>query len=274
MSDSQQVVVSAGFDDIRLGHLRFLQEASRFGKLTVLAWPDNLIQQASGSAPKFPLEERAYFLNAVRYVNRVVPFPGIAGPDSLPEIPGLPPDIWADIEIWSNPAREKFCLAHGIRYRVFKIDELKGFSELPAEAPASEKKKVLVSGSYDWLHSGHVRFLQEVSGYGDLYVVVGHDANIQLLKGEGHPLFPAEERRYMVASIKYVTQALISSGHGWLDADPEIRRLRPDIYAVNEDGDQGGKREYCRKLGIQYLVLKRIPAPGLPKRSSTELRGF
>ena len=61
---------------------------------------------------------------------------------------------------------------------------------------------------------------------------------------------------------------------GWLDADPEIKRLRPDIYAVNEDGDKGGKREYCQKLGIEYLVLKRTPAPGLPKRSSTDLRGF
>ena len=69
-------------------------------------------------------------------------------------------------------------------------------------------------------------------------------------------------------------QALISTGVGWLDADPEIRELKPDIYAVNEDGDQGGKREYCGKQGIEYLVLKRAPAPGLPRRSSTDLRGY
>jgi hypothetical protein len=62
-------------------------------------------------------------------------------------------------------------------------------------------------------------------------------------------------------------------GDGWLDADPEIRNLKPDIYAVNEDGDVGGKRGYCEALGIEYLVLKRIPAPGLPKRTSTDLRG-
>ena len=78
----------------------------------------------------------------------------------------------------------------------------------------------------------------------------------------------------MVGSIRHVKQALISSGDGWLDADPEIRRLKPDIYAVNEDGDKGGKREYCAKMGLEYLVLRRIPAPGLPRRSSTDLRGF
>jgi glycerol-3-phosphate cytidylyltransferase-like family protein len=87
-------------------------------------------------------------------------------------------------------------------------------------------------------------------------------------------LLPQEERRYVAGSVRYVTQALVSTGEGWLDADPEIRRLQPDIYAVNEDGDKGGKREYCAKLGLEYLVLKRTPAPGLPARTSTNLRGF
>ena len=51
----------------------------------------------------------------------------------------------------------------------------------------------------------------------------------------------------MVGSIRYVKQALISSGEGWLDADPEIRRLKPDIYAVNEDGDQRRQTRILRK---------------------------
>ena len=49
----------------------------------------------------------------------------------------------------------------------------------------------MATGCYDWLHTGHVRFAEEVSAYGDLYVVVGHDANIRLLKGDGtSPAFP------------------------------------------------------------------------------------
>jgi len=88
-----------------------------------------------------------------------------------------------------------------------------------------------------------------------------------------HPLLSQEERRYVVGSIKYVKQVLITTGSGWVDADPEIRRLKPDIYVVNEDGDKGGKREYCAERGMGYLVLKRTPASGLPKRSSTDLRG-
>jgi len=136
------------------------------------------------------------------------------------------------------------------------------------------RKKVIATGCYDWFHSGHVRFTEEASAYGDLYVCLGNDANVRFLKGEGHPLLTQEERRYVVGSIKFVKQAIISTGSGWVDADPEIRRLKPDIYVVNEDGDKGGKREYCAEMGMEYLVLKRTPAPGLPKRSSTDLRGF
>ena len=64
------------------------------------------------------------------------------------------------------------------------------------------------------------------------------------------------------------------SGTGWLDAEQEIRALKPDIWIANEDGDKGGKREFCQELGIEYRVLRCPPAPALPKRSSTDLRGF
>jgi cytidyltransferase-like protein len=269
-----QVIVSGGFDDLKSHDLRFLEEAAKLGELTVLLWPHDILRKLTGRSPKFPLAERLYFLNAVRYVARVIPVGGAVNPDELPVVPGVRADLWADMESSANPARAKFCRERNIACHVFTADELKGFPEPPPAPPVSGRKKVVVTGSYDWFHSGHLRFLEEASAFGDVYVVVGHDANIRLLKGEGHPLFPQAERRYIVGSIKFVKQALISSGDGWLDADPEIRKLKPDIYAVNEDGDKGGKREYCQRLGIEYLVLKREPAPGLPRRSSTDLRGF
>ena len=105
-------------------------------------------------------------------------------------------------------------------------------------------------------------------------MVVGHDENVRLLKGDGHPMFPEDERRYMVGSIRFVKQALISSGSGWMDAEPEIESIQPDIYAVNEDGDKPEKREFCEEHGLEYAVLKRTPAAGLPRRESTHLRGF
>jgi cytidyltransferase-like protein len=270
--NSKLVVVMGGFDDILSRDLRFLEEAAKLGRLTVLLWPDEVLAKLTGKPPKFPLAERLYFLKAVRCVSDVVSAGSSIHPDELPA--GSHARIWADVETSANADRENFCRENHVTYRIFKADELKGFPEPPPQPPVSGAKKVVVTGSFDWFHSGHVRFLEEVSRNGDLYVIVGHDANIRLLKGGGHPLLPQEERRYVVGSIKFVKQALISSGRGWMDADPEIRRLKPDLYVVNEDGDKGGKREYCRDLGIEYLVLKRAPAPGLPERSSTVLRGF
>jgi cytidyltransferase-like protein len=272
MTSQKQVIVSGSFDDVRSRDLRFLQEAAKLGEVSVLLWSDRAVEKFTGKAPKFPLAERTYFLNAVRYINRVVELNSEDSADQLPA--NARADVWADLESPTNPQRENFCKQNGMIYRVIKAAELKGFPEPPPMSGPAGRKKVVVTGCYDWFHSGHVRFCEEVSSYGDLYVIVGHDANIRLLKGEGHPLLSQDERRYVVGSIKYVKQALISSGDGWLDADPEIRRLKPDIYAVNDDGDKGGKREYCEKVGIEYLVLKRTPAPGLPKRSSTDLRGF
>ena len=131
-----------------------------------------------------------------------------------------------------------------------------------------------MTGSFDWLHTGHVRFFEETSALGTLVVVVGHDQNIELLKGKGHPQFGQDERRYMVQAIRYVRQVLISSGSGWMDAEAEIARIQPDIYAVNEDGDRPEKREFCARHGLDYVVLKRTPKAGLPRRESTKLRGF
>jgi len=279
----RQLVVTGPFDDLRSGDLRFLEEASKIGPVTVLVQerghcdgPDSGVaadRNVRAPGPRFPLAERLYVLNAVRYVTRAIPAEP-EDPDALPEVAGFQPQVWVDRASTANQRRESFCAAHGIEYRVLKDEQMSGFPQAPAQLGTGGRNKVIVTGCYDWLHSGHVRFFEEVSSYGDLYVVVGHDANIRLLKGPGHPLFSQEERRYQTGSIRYVTQSLISTGEGWLDAEPEIERLKPEIYAVNEDGDRGGKREYCARHGIEYVVLKRTPAPGLPRRSSTDLRGF
>src|SRR5436190_20906092 len=182
MASPSKVVVSGGFDDIKSRDLRFLQEAAKLGELTVLLWPDGVLEKFTGKAPKFPLAERSYFLNAVRYVSRVVEFGSDVSVDELPS--KFRADIWADMEVTANPRREKFCRGRGTLYRVLKTAELAGFPELAFVPSAPGRKKVVVTGCYDWFHSGHVRFCEEVSTYGDLYLIVGHDANIRLLKGE------------------------------------------------------------------------------------------
>jgi glycerol-3-phosphate cytidylyltransferase-like family protein len=165
--------------------------------------------------------------------------------------------------------------------------------------------QVFVTGSFDNLRSRHVRFLEAAAKLGEVNVLLWSDETTRTVEGST-PLFKVDERlyllwsiryvsrisvvsgqleddaltfsqderRYMVQAVRFVKQALVSSGQGWLDAEPEIERVKSDIYAVNEDGDKPEKQQYCAHHGIQYVVLKRIPRDGLPRRESTQLREF
>lgn len=138
-------------------------------------------------------------------------------------------------------------------------------------AMSTARKKVLVSGTYDLLHGGHLAFFETAAGYGDLYVCVGRDANIVLLKGRP-PRFTEAERLYIVQSARYVTHARLSTGGGMLDFEPDLAEIRPDLFIVNEDGHTEGKRALCEAMGVRYLVLPRTPKPGLPARSSSAVK--
>ncbi len=271
-----KVVVSGGFDDLRSKQVRFLEEAARLGSVQVLLWSDTLTQKLLGKSPKFSQAERQYFLNAIRYVDRVILVDELASPDCLP--PGWIDSsaTWVVPSKMDNQAKPAFCQANGLGYQIITDGPLGQFRDWPVSEPklSSGRKKVVVTGCYDWLHTGHVRFFEEASQLGDLYVVVGSDANVRLLKGDGHPLFREAERRYMVQSIRYVTETWLSTGTGWMDAEPEIERIQPDCYVVNEDGDKPEKQAFCQAHGLEYVVLKRLPKEGLPRRESTQLRGF
>jgi cytidyltransferase-like protein len=132
-------------------------------------------------------------------------------------------------------------------------------------------KKVFVSGCYDMLHSGHVAFFEEAASYGELYVGLGSDATITGLKAR-RTINTDQERLYMVKALKVVKEAWINSGSGLMDFDQEVRKLKPDIFFVNEDGYTPDKQKFCEDLGIELVVSRRIPHKGLPSRSTTALR--
>jgi cytidyltransferase-related domain len=94
-------------------------------------------------------------------------------------------------------------------------------------------KKVFVSGCYDMLHSGHVAFFKEASGYGDLYVGIGSDKTIEELKNR-KTVCSEKERLYMVKAIRYVKDAFVNPGSGMLDFAELINEIKPDIFVVNK----------------------------------------
>lgn len=231
-------------DGLTLRTARFLEEIARERPVRLHLPSDKAWLEASGAPPRFPLEERRYLAESLRWVDEI---------------------SVTDAGVSSSWARAEDCASDLLA----EVPAARARSATPVDAPI-----VFATGCYDWLHSGHVRFFEEASGMGALFVTVGNDASVAAFKGPGHPMFPATIRRYLVGSVRHVHTALIASGDGWLDATSEIREVRPTLCVVNQDGDRPEKRAFCEREGIEYRVLERRPRPGLEPRTSTQLRGY
>lgn len=132
-------------------------------------------------------------------------------------------------------------------------------------------KKVMVTGCFDLLHSGHVAFLREAAALGELHVCIGSDDNVFQLKGR-YPVNPQEERRFMLENLSCIASVRINKGFGLLDFTAELDDIQPDIFFVNEDGHTPAKEQLLRGRGVEYVVSHRQPAANLPSRSTTALR--
>ena len=132
-------------------------------------------------------------------------------------------------------------------------------------------RKVLVSGCFDMMHSGHIAFLKTAADFGQVFACIGSDETVFSLKGR-YPIINQSERAFCLDALDSVFQARVSRGSGHLDFLPELLDIKPDIFVVNADGDSPEKQALMAQHGIEYIVLDRIPAENLPPRSTTALR--
>ena len=65
-------------------------------------------------------------------------------------------------------------------------------------------RKVIVSGGFDPIHSGHLDLLESASKYGDVIVLLNSDKWLSLKKGR--PFLSFDERKKILESIKYVSE--------------------------------------------------------------------
>ena len=71
------------------------------------------------------------------------------------------------------------------------------------------KRIVFTNGCFDLLHIGHLRYLEEAKGLGDILVIgVNSDSSVRRLKGPERPVLPLEERMELLSGfecVDYVT---------------------------------------------------------------------
>ena len=116
------------------------------------------------------------------------------------------------------------------RSKSFSREELR--QQVDAWRGAGEQI-ILANGCFDLLHVGHVRYLRAAKQLGGrLIVAINSDASVRLLKGEGRPLMPAEERAEILAALADVDAIVIFSEP---DVRALIREIRPDVQVKGTD---------------------------------------
>ncbi|NUM25402.1 MAG: adenylyltransferase/cytidyltransferase family protein [Candidatus Buchananbacteria bacterium] len=93
-------------------------------------------------------------------------------------------------------------------------------------------KRVMVFGTFDILHDGHLDFFRQARAYGDyLIVVVARDRNVETIKGK-KPDFSEDERLVAVQEAG-VADEVILGGEG--DPHEIIRTKRPQVICLGYD---------------------------------------
>jgi FAD synthetase len=115
------------------------------------------------------------------------------------------------------------------------------------------RKVVLASGTFDLLHFGHVRYLEEAKRAGgenaELVVIVARDSTVERRKGE-KPVMSEDQRRALVEALKVVDEAIL--GFEGFSIGRVIERIKPDVIAVGHDQE-----------GIEQEVRKAVEEKGL-----------
>lgn len=124
-----------------------------------------------------------------------------------------------------------------------------------ARAREEGKTVVLTNGAFDVLHPGHLGYLREARGLGDLLVVgVNTDDSVTRLKGPGRPLVAEEDRGEMLAALEPVDLVVLFPEPR---ADDLIRRVRPDVYVKGGDYSPESlpEADTAAELGIEVRLI-------------------
>jgi len=114
--------------------------------------------------------------------------------------------------------------------------------------------RVMATGVFDILHSGHLHYLEEAKGLGDeLYVVVATDATVRKRKHE--PITPEKMRVELVQALKPVNMAILGTEGDMFDT---VRLIDPDIIALGYDQEFEEARlvEELGKRGLRAKVVR------------------
>jgi rfaE bifunctional protein nucleotidyltransferase chain/domain len=134
------------------------------------------------------------------------------------------------------------------------------------EMKARGDKIVFTNGVFDILHRGHVEYLQNARGLGDVLIVgLNSDASVHSIKGPKRPIVAQEDRAAVLSALECVDCVVL------FDEDTPARlieEIMPDILVKGADYtvEQIAGADAVLKNGGKVITIELTPG-----RSTTEL---
>lgn len=139
-----------------------------------------------------------------------------------------------------------------------KIKTRTEIREISKQLKQQGKKLVTLNGSFDLLHSGHLKILKEAKDQGDILIIgLNSDSSIKQYKSKDKPLIQQEFRADLLSSIQYVDYLTIFDETTPFEF---IKSVKPDIHV---NGSEYGKNcieaELVKELGGKLHIVQLKP---------------
>jgi len=139
-----------------------------------------------------------------------------------------------------------------------KIIQYNQLSKVITLVKKTDKTIVLVTGVFDLLHQGHIKFLQKAKESGDILLVgLESDERVKQIKGSNRPIEDIRKRIENIIQLPFVDFALaLPSNFDSIERERFICIVKPDILAVSSHTQYlDKKKKIIEKYGGKLIVV-------------------
>jgi FAD synthetase len=116
-------------------------------------------------------------------------------------------------------------------------------------------KTVMIFGTFDIVHHGHLNLFKQARKYGDMLVaVVARDARVKTLKSK-ESVYNEKERKYFLEQIRLVDKVILGNSK---DVYKRIAEIKPNVIVLGYDQMHFTDKlqEKLREFGLKTKIVR------------------